>query len=148
VKENGTVEFDQETAVRFLGTVLDITDLKRAEAESARLAAIITSSDDAIVSKTLESVITSWNDSAERIFGYTAEEMIGETIYKIIPEDRTEEEPRIIARLKTGERVEHFETKRQTKDGRLIDEHIACEGQPGAHHRPFQDRTGYFRAEA
>jgi len=100
---------------------MDITDLKQAEEKSAKLAAIVESSDDAIISKTLESVITSWNKSAERIFGYTEDEIIGETIYKIIPPDRQDEEPHILARLKTGERVEHFETKRLTKDGRLID---------------------------
>lgn len=100
---------------------LDITDVKQGEKKSAMLAAIIESSDDAIISKTLESVITSWNDSAERMFGYKAEEIIGETIYKLIPPDRQEEEPQIIARLRSGERVEHFETKRLTKDGRLVD---------------------------
>jgi len=100
---------------------LDITEIKQAEEKSAKLAAIVQSSDDAIVSKTLESVITSWNTAAERIFGYTEEEMIGETIYKIIPADRQDEEPQILARLKKGERVEHFETKRLTKDGRLLD---------------------------
>jgi PAS domain S-box-containing protein len=106
---------------RGLIIALDITDIKEAEEKSAKLAAIIATSDDAIVSKTLESVITSWNDSAERIFGYTAEEMIGETIYKLIPEDRKGEEPEILARLKSGERVDHFETKRLKKDGTLID---------------------------
>jgi PAS domain S-box-containing protein len=100
---------------------LDITDIKQAEEKGAKLGAIIESSDDAIISKTLESIITSWNDSAQRMFGYTADEIIGETIYKLIPADRQEEEPRILARLKRGERVEHFETKRMTKDGRLID---------------------------
>ncbi|MFI5160125.1 MAG: PAS domain S-box protein [Sphingobacteriales bacterium] len=100
---------------------MDITHLTQAEEKSARLAAIIESSDDAIISKTLESVITSWNDSAERMFGYTADEIIGETIYKLIPPDRQEEEPMILSRLKSGDRVEHFETKRLRKDGRLID---------------------------
>jgi len=100
---------------------LDITDIKHAEERSAKLAAIVESSDDAIISKTLESVITSWNAAAERIFGYTESEMIGETIYKLIPPDRQDEEPLILARLKKGERVEHFETKRMTKDGRLLD---------------------------
>ncbi|MES2828448.1 MAG: PAS domain S-box protein [Bacteroidota bacterium] len=100
---------------------LDISEIKKGEEKSARLAAIIDSSDDGIISKTLESVITSWNDSAERMFGYNSEEMIGESIYKLIPEDRKEEEPRILARLHKGERVEHFETKRLTKDGRLLD---------------------------
>jgi PAS domain S-box-containing protein len=100
---------------------LDITDIKQAEEKSAKLAAIVQSSDDAIISKTPESVITSWNTAAERIFGYTADEMVGETIYKIIPPDRQDEEPLILARLKKGERVEHFETKRLTKDGHLLD---------------------------
>lgn len=136
VKAKGTVVFDHDTAIRFLGTVLDITDLKRAEAESSRLAAIITSSDDAIVSKTLDSVITSWNKSAERIFGYTAEEMVGETIYKIIPEDRHDEEPQIIAHLKTSERLDHFETKRLTKDGRLIDVSVTVS--------PVKDSQGHI----
>jgi PAS domain S-box-containing protein len=100
---------------------LDVTDIKQAEKKSAMLAAIIESSDDAIISKTLESVITSWNDSAERMFGYKADEIIGETIYKLIPPDRQDEEPKILGQLKGGERVEHFETKRLTKDGRLLD---------------------------
>lgn len=100
---------------------LDITEIKQAEEKSAKLAAIVETSDDAIVSKTLESVVTSWNAAAERMFGYTAEEMIGQTIYKIIPEDRQNEEPRILSRLNTGERVDHFETRRLTKDGRLLD---------------------------
>ncbi|MES3017243.1 MAG: PAS domain S-box protein [Bacteroidota bacterium] len=100
---------------------LDITDIKQAEEKSAKLAAIIESSDDAIISKTLESVITSWNDSAERMFGYTADEIVGETIYKLIPQDRQQEEPEIISRLKNGERVQHFETKRLTKNNKLLD---------------------------
>lgn len=100
---------------------LDITEIKTGEEKSARLAAIIDSSDDAIISKTLESVITSWNESAERLFGYKAEEIIGQTIYKLIPPDREQEEPKILERLKRGERVEHFETKRLTKNGKLID---------------------------
>jgi len=100
---------------------IDITDIKQAEEKSAKLAAIIDGSDDAIISKTLESVITSWNASAERMFGYTGDEIIGETIYKLIPPDRQNEEPLILSRLKNGERMEHFETKRLTKDGKLLD---------------------------
>jgi len=99
----------------------NMAERKIAEEKSAKLAAIIESSDDAIISKTLDSVITSWNDSAQRIFGYTADEIIGETIYKLIPPDRLEEEPQILSRIKSGERVEHFETRRLTKDGQLID---------------------------
>jgi PAS domain S-box-containing protein len=100
---------------------LDITDLKKAEERSAKLAAIVESSDDAIISKTLDGIITSWNHAAERIFGYTEAEMIGQSILKLIPEDRREEEPQIIARIKQGERVEHFETKRLTNEGQLVD---------------------------
>jgi len=106
---------------RYIGTMLDATSVRQAEERSAKLAAIVDSSDDAIVSKTLESVITSWNEAAERMFEYSSTEMIGQTIYKIIPPDRQDEEPRILERLKKGERVEHFETKRLTKSGRLLD---------------------------
>lgn len=98
----------------------DITDIKQAEERSVKLAAIVESSDDAIISKTLDSVITSWNDAAQRMFGYTAEEIIGEKIYKLIPTDRTNEEPEILNRLKNGEHVKHFETQRLTKTGNLI----------------------------
>ena len=112
---------DQGEVELGLVMAIDITVIKQAEERSAKLAAIVDSSDDAIIGKTLESVITSWNAAAERMFGYTAEEMIGETIYKLIPADRQDEEPLILSRLKSGERVEHFETKRVTKDGRLLD---------------------------
>jgi PAS domain S-box-containing protein len=95
--------------------------LKLAEERSAMLAAIVDSSDDAIISKNLEGVVTSWNLSAKRIFGYSAEEMIGESIVKLIPEDRLEEEPKILSLLRSGQRVDHFETKRVTKQGQLID---------------------------
>jgi len=82
---------------------------------------IVDSSDDAIVSKDLHSTIMSWNKGAERIFGYSAEEMIGQSIVKLLPPDRPNEEAQILARLQRGERVEHFETRRQRKDGRVID---------------------------
>jgi PAS domain S-box-containing protein len=96
-------------------------ELERSRVEAqARLAAIIESSDDAIVSKTLEGVITTWNQGAERIFGWKAEEVIGKPITIIIPPDRPEEEPEILRRIRAGERVDHFETIRQTKDGRLL----------------------------
>lgn len=100
---------------------IDITDIKKADEKSAMLAAIVQSSDDAIISKTLEGVVTSWNKSAERLFGYTAEEMIGHPIIRVIPGDRLDEEPKILARLRNGERVDHFETIRVAKDGRLLD---------------------------
>ena len=87
----------------------------------ARLAAIVDSSDDAIVSKTLDGVIMSWNAAAERMFGYSAVEAIGRNITLIIPEDRLDEEREVLARVRRGERVQHFETIRRTKDGRLIE---------------------------
>src|SRR5262245_24730765 len=84
------------------------------------LAAIVESSDDAIVTKTLEGIVTSWNRGAERIFGYTADEAIGRSITLIIPEDRLPEEDAVLARVRRGERVDHFDTVRRTKSGRLI----------------------------
>ena len=89
--------------------------------QRARLAAIVVSSDDAIVSKTLDGVIESWNIGAERVFGYTAEEAIGHHISLIIPPERVDEEAGVLARLRRGEKIEHFETVRRTKDGRLVD---------------------------
>ena len=86
----------------------------------ARLAAIVDSSDDAIVSKTLDGIITSWNRGAEQLFGYTATEAIGQHIFLIIPDDRRAEEQEVLARLRRGEKVDHFETVRQAKDGRRI----------------------------
>jgi PAS domain S-box-containing protein len=83
--------------------------------------AIVQSSDDAIISKNLQSIVMSWNKGAERIFGYTAQEMIGQSILRILPADRLDEEVHILARLQSGERVDHFETRRQRKDGRIID---------------------------
>src|SRR5215813_13034024 len=92
---------------------------QEAEAVSrARLAAIVESSDDVIVSKTLDGIITSWNPAAERTFGWTAEEAIGRHITLIIPADRRAEEDGVLARIRRGERVDHFETVRITKDGR------------------------------
>jgi PAS domain S-box-containing protein len=89
--------------------------------DAGRLAAIIDSSDDAIVSKTLEGIITSWNRAAERIFGYTAAEAVGRHISLIIPEERHGEEREVLARLVKGERIDHFETIRRAKDGRRVE---------------------------
>jgi PAS domain S-box-containing protein len=99
----------------------EITDRKRAERSTALLAAIVDSSDDAIVSKTLDGIITSWNKSAERIFGYLPEEAVGKHITLIIPRDRWNEESSIIARICRGDRVDHFQTLRRRKDGSLVD---------------------------
>src|SRR3984885_3715484 len=83
--------------------------------------AIIESSEDAILSKDLKGVILSWNASAQRLFGFTAEEAIGKSITIVIPVDRLDEEPLILAKINRGERIEHFETVRQRKDGTLVD---------------------------
>ena len=85
------------------------------------LAAIVESSDDAIISKTLEGVVTSWNRGAQRIFGYSAEEVVGQHISLLMPPERVEDMRRILERVRRGERVDHYETKRRTKDGRIID---------------------------
>jgi PAS domain S-box-containing protein len=87
----------------------------------AWLAALVESSSDAIVSKTLDGIVTSWNASAERTFGYSASEMVGHSILKIIPPDRRDEEKLILGRIRSGERLDHFETKRLRKDGALVD---------------------------
>ncbi|GGC90148.1 PAS domain S-box protein [Chelatococcus reniformis] len=88
---------------------------------AALLAAIVESSEDAILSKDLRGIITSWNGGAQRLFGYTGEEVIGKSITILIPEDRLSEEPAILARIHAGERVDHFETIRRRKDGTLLD---------------------------
>src|SRR5512145_1366660 len=100
----------------------------------ALLAAIVTSSDDAIVSKTLDGIITSWNPGAERIFGYAAAEAIGQPIRMIIPPERLSEEDDILARLKRGERIEHFETVRVARDGRRLEMSVTIS--------PVRDRNG------
>jgi len=100
----------------------DITERIRAERGALRLSAIVDSSEDAIISKDLNGVITSWNKSAERIFGYSAAEAIGHPVAALlIPPNRPDEEPKILARLRSGERVDHFETVRRRKDGALLD---------------------------
>ncbi len=99
----------------------DLIERTREEDEAALLAAIVTSTSDAIASKTLEGIITSWNASAEGMFGYTAREIIGQSVLLLIPPDRHFEEDRILAQLKAGERIEHYETVRLTKDGRELD---------------------------
>src|SRR5579863_3901363 len=102
-----------------LAITADITERKGTERAARWLAAIVDSSDDAIISKDLNGVVTSWNESAERLFGYTAAEAVGQPITILIPHDRLPEETEILARLKRGERMDHFETVRIRKDGSL-----------------------------
>jgi PAS domain S-box-containing protein len=99
----------------------DITERRRSEESRARLAAIVDSTDDAIVSKNLQGIIQSWNHGAERIFGYRADEAIGQPITLVIPPDRHAEEREILAKIARGERVDHYETIRVTRDGRRIE---------------------------
>lgn len=114
----------------------DITDKKRWERNAALLAAIVDSSDDVIVSKNLDGIITSWNKGAERTFGYSAAEAVGKHITLIIPSDRLEEENEILRRLRRGERVDHFETVRQRKDGVLLDMSLTIS--------PIRDAAGHI----
>ncbi|MBO9731543.1 MAG: PAS domain S-box protein [Chitinophaga sp.] len=101
--------------------LVDITHEKTSHEHLSKLAAIVENSDDAIVSKTLDGIVTSWNPAAERLFGYSAAEMIGKSITNIIPPDKLDEEPKIIEILKSGQRVDHFQTKRITKEGEIRD---------------------------
>jgi PAS domain S-box-containing protein len=117
-----------------LATTHDVTERRQAERAALLLGAIVDSSDDAIVSKDLNGVITSWNKGAERLFGYTSPEVVGLPVTILIPPDRLEEEPNILARLKRGERVEHFETLRRKKDGTLFDISLTIS--------PVKDRHG------
>ena len=98
----------------------DITERKASDLAIRRLAAAVMSSDDAIVTKTLDGIITSWNPAAERIFGYTAAEALGQSIRILIPEELQGEEDVVIGRIRAGETVDHYETTRRAKDGRLI----------------------------
>jgi len=100
----------------------------------AWLAAIVDSSDDAIIGKTLDTIIRSWNTGATRIFGWTADEIIGKSVYTLIPPDRHDEEPVIVGRLTRGERIDHFETVRMRKDGSLIDVSLSVS--------PIRDKAG------
>ncbi len=106
---------------RILLGIQDITERKRAEEATARLAAIVTTSKDAIISKDLDGVITSWNKGAEHLFGYSTEEVIGKPVTLLIPEDHVDEEPRILEQIRRGEMIEHYETVRRRKDGSLLD---------------------------
>ncbi|HET7717749.1 MAG TPA: PAS domain S-box protein, partial [Bauldia sp.] len=104
-----------------INILMDIEAQQRSELEAARLAAIVECSDDAIISKDLQGRVTSWNASATRIFGYQPEEMIGQSITRIIPPELRSEEDMILAKLSRGERIDHFETVRVAKDGRRLD---------------------------
>jgi PAS domain S-box-containing protein len=104
-----------------INCLFDITERKRAETAAMRLAAAVQSSHDAIAAKTLNGIITDWNQSAERIFGYKPKEIIGKSVLTLIPKDRRDEEQEILRRIRRGESLDHYETVRRRKDGKLID---------------------------
>jgi PAS domain S-box-containing protein len=123
-----------EECVSLIGTVHDVTERKQAEELRVRLAAVIESSDDAIISKNLDGIIQTWNQGAQRIFGYAAEEVVGKSITILIPPERQAEEPEILRRLRGGERIDHYETVRVRKDGTRLDVSLTVS--------PVKDSTG------
>ena len=111
---------DQGKVNRWVGSVTDVDNILRAEQEQAKLAAIVESTGDAIISKDLQGTITSWNRGAQDLLGYTALEMIGRPVTLLFPPDRMDEERIILDRLRAGEAIRHYETVRRCKDGRDI----------------------------
>jgi PAS domain S-box-containing protein len=117
-----------------INLLIDISERNRTELESAKLAAIVTSSDDAVISKTIEGRITSWNAAATRLFGYEPSEIIGQPITRIIPPELHGEEKEIIARLKRGEHIDHYETVRVARDGHRVEVSLSVS--------PLRDKFG------
>ncbi|MDX6379286.1 MAG: hypothetical protein QOI57_310 [Rubrobacteraceae bacterium] len=114
--------FDDQGRVRFVVNIFrDITERKRAEEVRSRLVAIVDSSDDVIIGKTLEGIITSWNAGAQKLYGYLADEAVGQSVSILVPSDLSDEIPMILERLRHGEGIDHYETVRMTKDGRRLD---------------------------
>ena len=114
---------ETEDGLLVLAAVRDLTDRERAHKEDemvSRLAAVVEQSDDAIIGKTLDGIVTTWNPAAERLFGYSGEEMTGQSIVLLIPEGRSAEMTAILARIRAGEHVDHFETTRVRKDGTVL----------------------------
>lgn len=114
----GQARHDQGTGH---GILLDIGSRRSTQWTNSRLAAIVASSDDAIIGKTLEGIVTDWNNAAERIFGYTSEEIVGQSIEILLPQELRNEERDILQRVRNGEKIDHFETRRLRKDGAIID---------------------------
>jgi PAS domain S-box-containing protein len=117
-----------------LAIVRDVSERKSEEETAQRLATIVESSEDAILGYTLEGVLTSWNPGAERLFGYAAREVVGQSVDRLVPPERPDELPDILARLRRGERIEHYETQRVRKDGQRLDVSLSIS--------PVRDATG------
>jgi PAS domain S-box-containing protein len=128
------IDDEPDVALGAIMIVRDVTELRRAGHVQSQLAVIVDSSDDAIVSKTLEGIVLSWNPGAERLFGYTADEMVGRHITVLFPSDRLGEEVDFLARLAKGERVQHYETTRVRKDGTPVDVSVSLS--------PIRDGSG------
>jgi PAS domain S-box-containing protein len=132
----------------------DVTEARRAVEARLRLAAIVESSEDAIIGKDLSGIVTSWNEGAERLFGYTAAEIVGKPLALLVPPDHPDELPQLLERIKRGERVEHFETVRMRKDGSRIDVSLTispvkdAEGQIVGASKIARDITAGKRHEA
>lgn len=118
---DSSVLWDEGRFVHTQCITRDITSEKRGEMRLRHFAAMVDSSDDAIISKDLNGVITSWNKAAERIFGYTAEEAVGKSVTILIPPERFDEEPSVLSRIRAGKRIDHYETIRVRKDGGMVD---------------------------
>jgi PAS domain S-box-containing protein len=130
----GMPRFEGSEFKGYVGSSHDIHERKLAEIAMAHMAAIVESSDASIISKDLNGAITSWNKGAERLFGYTAEEVIGKPVAILIPPNRADEEPRILECLRRGERIDHYETVRRRKNGQEIDISLTIS--------PIRDKTG------
>ncbi len=132
--ELAVTEVDLNGERLFVGVIRDITERKNNESIQARFSAIIESSTDAIMSKTLDGIVTSWNPAAERLFGYTASEMIGTPMLRLFPPEREGEEPEILAKIRQGESIEHFGTIRKKKNGDIFPISVTIS--------PIRDKTG------
>jgi PAS domain S-box-containing protein len=145
VDRNGRIKYflndvtgivENDCLLQVWGTQRDITERKQAEEVRARLAAIVESSEDAIIGKTLEGTITDWNRGAQKIYGYSAQEAIGKPINILVPSERPDEISKILERLRHGEAIDHYETVRMTKDGRRLDVSLTIS--------PIRDSSGYI----
>jgi PAS domain S-box-containing protein len=135
----------RDAAGKIIGAVtmlVDLTERVNAEQIARHLASIVESSDDAIVSKTLDGIITSWNRGAERLFGYTADDIVGKPVTVLIPPERGDEEHGILARIRRGERMDHYETVRRRKDGTFVEISLTVSPieTPRPHRWRLQDR--------
>ena len=141
------IKDDDNNIIGAVKIARNITEQKKADESRFRLAAIVESADDAIISKDLSSIVKSWNDSAMRTFGYTAAEMIGQSILKIIPKDLQYEEEAILRKLQDGQRIDHYETTRLKKNGdptRSLCDNLSHQRRNGESNWCFKNCSGYL----